>query len=143
MPALMENAGRPTMIPSTGTQQEEPMRKAILALLLFAPAISWAVKEKPAPNPADYSIAVHVQSSRLARSQLLGGITVQRLTASIDGKKYELEERRFSYDVLHVGDYNARIIKDQTQQAYEYQRTYEFLFPDGQIRQYSVVGEEQ
>jgi hypothetical protein len=117
------------------------MRKAILALLLLAPSISWAAK--PAPNPADYTITVHVQSSRLARSQLLGGITVQQLTVSIDGKKYELEERGFSNDVLRVGDYNAKIVKDQTQRAYEYQRTYEFLFPDGQIRQYSVVSEEQ
>ena len=119
------------------------MRKAILALLLLAPSISWALKEKPAPNPADYAITVHVQASRLALSHYVNLVTVQQLTVLIDGKKYELQERYSRNDVLRVGDYKARIAADQTQRAYEYQRTYEFLFPDGQVRQYSVVGEEQ
>jgi len=117
------------------------MKKAILALLLLAPSISWAVK--PAPNPADYTITVHVQASRLAQSHYVNLATVQQLTVVIDGKKYELQERYPGNDVLRVGDYKARIAEDKTQRAYEYQRTYEFLFPDGQIRQYYVVGEEQ
>jgi len=46
-------------------------------------------------------------------------------------------------DVLRVGNYNARIIKDETTRDYEYARTYEFLFADGKTRQYRVIGESE
>jgi hypothetical protein len=64
----------------------------------------------------------------------------QNLTAIIDGKKYELQSGT-RVKLLRLGDYKAKITKDDSQNAYEYMRTYEFLFPDGQTRQYVVVGE--
>jgi len=116
------------------------MRNIILALVLLASTICWA--EKSAPNPAGYTITVHVLASRLVHN-FDSGNTGQELTALIDGKKYVLLENHFGNDVLRVGDFKAKIVKDQTPRAYEYQRVYEFLFPDGQTREYTVVGEEQ
>jgi hypothetical protein len=120
------------------------MRITLLAILLLAPALAWAAK--PAPNPADYTITVHVQSSRAVNLVGRPGVVFQHLTVSIDGKMYELDEARPDAvfplsNLLRVGDYKARIDKDDTKRAYEYRRVYEFLFTDGTTRQYVVTGE--
>jgi hypothetical protein len=119
------------------------MKNTALAILLLVPALVWA--QKPAPSQADFSITVHVQSSRVVDSCFGNPAacgSVQRLTVSIDGKKYELEGPiKGAVDVLRVGDYKAKIAKDETKQAYEYRRVYEFLFADGITREYKVVGE--
>ncbi len=132
------------------------MKTVLIAILMLTPALSWAAK--PTPNPADYPITVHVQSSQLTYSCLgysgscSAGQQVQHLTVMVDGKKYELESGFENY-VLRVGDYKARIYvapnkrpgfeKNDTPSAYEYTKSYEFLFPDGKMRQYFVVGESE
>jgi len=112
------------------------MNKYLLVSLLLVPALVWATQS--APNPADYTTTVHVQSSRMSwygcRTQ------VQHLTVSIDGKKYELEGPG-AIAVLRVGDYKAKVAKEEAKRVYEYFRTYEFLFADGTTRKYDVVGE--
>src|SRR5208283_315521 len=119
------------------------MKTILLTILLLVPALVWA--EKPAPNPADYTITVHVRSSRWTWSCFNSGgqppalCGVQPLTVLVDGIKYELEGH--AADLLRVGDYKAKIDKDETKRPYEYQRVYEFLFPDGTTRKYTVVGE--
>jgi hypothetical protein len=65
----------------------------------------------------------------------------QKLNVTIDGKKYEMEEQRPRIDLLRIGDYKAKILKDETSRPYEYERTYEFHFADGKTRRYVVVGE--
>jgi hypothetical protein len=108
---------------------------------------SWA--EKPAPNPAEYTVAIHVQSSRLAEdcSEVTQGNSVcgwvQQLKVLIDGKKYELNGTSRSADLLRVGDYKAKILREETKHPYEYLRTYEFLFPDGTVRDYYVSNESE
>jgi hypothetical protein len=120
------------------------MKRILYVIFLIIPAMAWA--EKPKANPADYTISVHVQSSRIVDfcSDVTQGSNVcsweQNLTAIIDGKKYELQSGT-RVKLLRLGDYKAKITKDDSQNAYEYMRTYEFLFPDGQTRQYVVVGE--
>ncbi len=109
-------------------------------MLLLAAALAWA--QKAAPDAAAYTITIHVQASRLSDS--CGGnpavcSTAQRLTVLIDGKKYELEAA--GGNVLRVGDYRAKMTKDETKRAAEYERVYEFLFADGTTRKYDVVGE--
>jgi hypothetical protein len=118
------------------------MRRAFIAGLFLAASLAWA--EKPAPNPADYTIAVHVQRSRLV-SQCVSGtcLMVEHVDVVIDGKKFELSEETYRQDLLRVGDYKAKIFKDETTRAYEYQRTYEFLLPDGKTREYLVTTEEE
>ncbi len=120
------------------------MKKVLLAILLLMPALAYAGKDKSAPNPADYTIAIHVQSSRLERLIVNNNsVMMERLTVVIDGKKYELSDTSFRNDLFRVGDYKATIIKDETDRSYEYQRTYQFLMPDGSTRQYIVVGETE
>jgi hypothetical protein len=123
---------------------EEAMKKALFAILFLIPTMVCAEKAKP--NPSDYTVAVHVQSSRLVLfcGDVTGGSSVcsweQHLSVIIDGKKFEIQPQ-VAKNLLRVGDYKAKIVKDETPNAYEYFRVYELLFPDGQTRQYSVVGE--
>ncbi|MGD0478791.1 MAG: hypothetical protein ABSA42_01395 [Terracidiphilus sp.] len=123
------------------------MKKALLAIFLVLPAM--ALAEKQPANGADYTVAVHVQSSRLVEfcSDVSNGSSLcnweQVLSVVIDGNKYELESAKAAANLLRLGDYKAKITKDESAHAYEYNRTYEFLFPDGQTRQYIVVGETQ
>ncbi|MGB9409000.1 MAG: hypothetical protein WCA89_15805 [Terracidiphilus sp.] len=135
------------------------MKKVLLAILFLAPTLAWAAK----PKPADYTIAVHVQSSQLAAvchdswgMSNPGGLgkaahcgTKQHLKAVIDGKKYELDSKDELIGLLLTGDYKARMLPDDPQDqdnpigAYEIHSTYEFLFPDGKTRKYLVVGESE
>jgi hypothetical protein len=112
------------------------MKNILLAVLLLVPALAWA--QKPAPSPAAYTITVHVQSSRLEFPS-----HVQRLTVVIEGKKYELQGTGATFDVFRPGDYKAKIARDDSKQAYEYRRTYEFQLVDGTARKYDVVGEAE
>ncbi|MGA3047326.1 MAG: hypothetical protein ABSD67_11920 [Terracidiphilus sp.] len=126
------------------------MKRFVFALgvaLLIAAVPSWT--EKLAPNPAEYTVAIHVQSSRLAVdcSDVTGGNSVcgwvQQLKVLIDGKKFELNGTSRSADLLRVGDYKAKTLKEETKHPYEYLRTYEFLFPDGTVRDYYVSNESE
>ena len=117
------------------------MKKVLFAILLMAPMAAWATK--PTPGPADFTITVHVQSSEIIVDCSGGGCSnAQQLSVVIDGKKYELLSNSVGY-VLRVGDYKARIVKDESARAYEYLRTYQFQFADGKTRQYTVVGESE
>jgi len=114
------------------------MKTTFLATLLLA--LAWSAPA--APNPADYTITVHVRSSRLVN--MFAGkdaFLAQYLTVSINGKKYELEAAGGSR--LRLGDYKAKVEKDNSPRPYEYDRAYEFLFADGSTRKYWVVGEEE
>ena len=82
-----------------------------------------------------------MQSLSLDKFVTSSDVTFQRLTVLVDGKKYELLDTHWRPDLLRVGDYKAKILKDETVRSYEYQRTYEFLMPDGETRQYAVVAE--
>jgi hypothetical protein len=115
------------------------MKLTSLATPLLALALAWPAQAAPA-NPAEFTIAVHVRSSRVVNT--ISGKDApmfQHLTVLIDGKKHELDGP--GADLLRVGDYKAKVKKDITNHPYEYQRVYEFLFSDGSTRQYWVVGE--
>jgi hypothetical protein len=125
------------------------MKNVLIALLLFAPA--FALAEKPTSNPADYAVVVHVQASHIASncSDVTGGSSVcfweHHLNVTIDAKKYELTSIRALKAVfaLHVGDYKAKVLKEDTSKDYEYQRSYELLYPDGQTEDFQVMGESE
>lgn len=121
------------------------MKKIIFTIFLIVPTPTLAQK----PNPAEYTIPVHVRSSRLVEfcSDVTGGSNIcgweQQLSVTINGKKYDLQSGTHAKALLHVGDYKARIVEDKSQRYYEYVRTYEFLFPDGLTRKYFLVGETE
>ena len=119
------------------------MKKALLFVLLIFPAL--ALAEKPKPNPSDYTVDIHVQASRI----------VNQCTDSTNGsntcywyqslKKYELFGNLMPKNayLLKVGDYKAKIFKEDTSRVYEYLRIYQFLLPDGQVPEYQVTGESE
>jgi len=127
------------------------MNKLILALLLLSPALA-----SGKVNPADYSVPVHVQSSRLVTvcHEILAHPfcgTKQSLGVVIDGKKYEFLGNDDADAALRTGDYKARLLVHDPSDAAEpvpayeidYKNTYEFLFPDGKRQKYSVIGESE
>jgi hypothetical protein len=116
----------------------------ITTMLLFA-TFSWA-----APNPDEYSINVHVSSSRwvVEPTVVTTPQACQKLDVIIDGKKYELET--FSYGnlvagvpLLALGDYKAKLVRDQHKVTYESSQIYEFMFPDKKTMKFTVVGQSE
>jgi hypothetical protein len=125
------------------------MARVFVFLILLSSVSMFAQEAKP--NPDDYTINVHVRSSRLANS--CGGVSFgsstcssnQRLKVEIDGKTYDLTSQDLGAHValLRTGNYKARMLKDDTKRGYEYNRTYELLFSDGGTRKYRVTGEQE
>jgi len=114
---------------------------ALFVLLLLA-AFSWA-----APKPEEYSINVHVSSSQwMMTPGLIGPEAYQKLNVTIDGKKYALaaiasvSNLMAGVEVLALGDYKAKLIKDEHKNAYDSFQMYEFQFPDKKTRKFTVVG---
>jgi hypothetical protein len=120
--------------------------KYFFAILLLTPVLAWGK-----PNPAEYTVAVHVQSSHLVNtfSYVLSHSSwdqKQQLDVVIDGKKYEMISKDYPSFALMIGDYKAKLLPDDFQEgenlpkSYEYHQQYELLFPDGKTRKYVVVG---
>jgi hypothetical protein len=106
------------------------MKKILLVVVILFSALAWAGVE---PNPADYTINVHVSSSRV------NGRGLVRLKVIIDGKKCELEGVE---SLLAPGDYKAKTVALKVKDAhiYDIYGAYEFLFPDRKTRRYQLVG---
>ena len=123
------------------------MKRVVLFVLLVLGTLVTA-----APNPNEYSINVHVNSScwRMAPTFLSSHAPVQRLAVIIDGKKYELEaaaplraSREAGVTLLALGDYKAKLVQDEHKTTYESSQAYEFLFPDNKTRKFEVVGQSE
>lgn len=114
------------------------MKKITLGILLLFSAIVWAGTN---PNPAEYSVNVHVSVSRVASDGVYIGY--QRLNVVIDGKKYELESEIRPGTLLALGDYKAKLVQDEHKTAYDSRQAYEFLFPDQKTRKFDVVGQTE
>ena len=110
------------------------IKKLAFVILLFS-VLAWAAD----PNPAEYTINVHVGSSRM----VIEGTSLahqQRVSAVIDGKKCELESDVAVNQVLALGDYKAKLIQNEHKNAYDSFQIYEFLFPDKKTRKFWLVG---
>jgi hypothetical protein len=116
-------------------RHEEAMKKLVTVVLILLSAVAWAGTE---PNPVGYTITVHVTSSCMV---LEGeGIAFsQKLSVTIDGKKYELRSSRVNA-LLALGDYKAKLVRNDHRTAYDSYQVYEFLFPDNKTRKFEVVG---
>ena len=109
--------------------------KHLIAVLFLLCAFGWA-----GPAASDYSVNVHVTTSRMMRNTP-SSVHYQDLMVVIDGKKYELESLGFPNALLQLGDYRARLVKDQHWAGpYDSYQVYEFLLPDNKKRQFLVVG---
>ena len=105
---------------------------ALLTLLL----LTACTKAAAAPNPDDYPITIHVTSSQIVDQ-------IQDLDVVIDGKQYELSAAQVRHGLLALGDYKARLIKDEHKFAYESVQIYEILFPDNKTRTFAVIGRSE
>jgi hypothetical protein len=105
------------------------------SVLLFS-TVAWAAD----PNAAEYSINVHVSSSRMVweGSPALS----QKLDVMIEGKRYELFASNINA-LLALGDYKAKLVRDEHRTAYDSFQVYEFLFPDKKTRKFTVVGQTE
>ena len=115
------------------------MKKSTLAILLSLSAFAWAGTNS---NPAEYTISVHVTTSRMV---IEGSASAhqQRLNVVIDGKKYELESEIYPNALLKLGDYKAKVVKDEHRSTYDSYQVYEFLFLDNKTRRFMVVGQTE
>jgi hypothetical protein len=113
---------------------EVPMTKHALAILLLS-TLTWAAD----PNPADYTITVHVTVSRLVFE---AGAANQELNVTIDGKKFELRSGPVN-GLLALGDYKAKLVKDEHKTTYDSSQTYELVFADRKTRRFEMVGQSE
>jgi hypothetical protein len=105
---------------------------ALLTLLLLTAGTTVPA----ASNPNDYPITIHVTSSQLVDQ-------IQDLDVVIDGKQYELSAPQVRHGLLALGDYQARLTKDQHKVAYESEQIYEILFSDNKTRTFAVLGQSE
>jgi hypothetical protein len=113
------------------------MKKTTLFALLLIVLLLLTKLTFAAPSPDDYPINVHVSSSRYAP---VSTGNVEIVSVTINGKKYELSDG-YVGSLLSLGDYKAKLLKDEHRTPYESFQVYEFLFPDGKTRKFSVTGQ--
>jgi hypothetical protein len=110
------------------------MKRAALLVLLLLGTLAPAAR-----TPDEYPITVHVTSSYYQ-----GGVFghQQGLDVVVDGRKYSLAG---STDValLALGDYKAKLVKDEHKTTYESYQEYELLFPDKKTRKYLVISQSE
>ncbi|MGA2200772.1 MAG: hypothetical protein ABSG40_02320 [Terriglobales bacterium] len=111
------------------------MKKITLTILLLISALAWAGGD---PNPAEYTINVHVSSSRI---DIERGFQV--LNVLIDGKKYELGSELRISRLLALGDYKAKLVQDEHKTTYDSYQVYELLFSDKKTRKFLLVGQTE
>ncbi len=111
------------------------MQKLAFVILLLFSAYAWAAD----PNPADYTVNVHVSSSRMVIESRSIAFQ-QKLSVVIGGRKYELESDIPVNVLLALGDYKAKFVQDEHKNAYDSSQVYEFLFSDKKTRKFRVVG---
>jgi len=110
------------------------VKKIALAALLLFSALAWA---GTIPNPADYTINVHVTASN---SYIAHPVLI--LNVVIGGKNYVLRGY-LGGSLLALGDYKAKLVRDEHKVAYESIQEYEFLFPDMKTAKFGVVGQTE
>jgi hypothetical protein len=110
------------------------VKKITVTILLLASVFAWAGAE---PNPAEYTVYIHVSSSSIAD----GGR--QQLSVVIDGKNYALESQSVPNVLLAVGDYKAKLVKDEHRTTYDSSQAFEFLFADKKTRRFDVIGQSE
>lgn len=115
------------------------MKRTTVAILLLLSVCVWAASD---PNPTEYAINIHVSASHLVIEPTSNAYS-QKLNVVIDGKKYELEGPGDGAMLLALGDYKAKLVKDEHKGTYASLQVYEFLFPDQKTRKFTVVGQTE
>jgi hypothetical protein len=132
------------------------MEKLALVVLLLQPGFLLAGTDKPKdkPNPADFTIVVHVASSG-SQTYCVSGVcfAYQLLETVIDNQPVELQgggqqvngldPQGENTGILALGDYPARISHSihgpKNPNSYDVYRLYDLLMPDGTARTFTVM----
>jgi hypothetical protein len=133
------------------------MRVFLAALLLFACSTSLSLGQKTRfgqkvepPNPADFTLKVHISASHIRQRCSGGGNQVycgDRLDADamLNGKKLELSGTPISIQkhgaVIIPGDYSAHLTQDiHNADSSAIYREYDLLLPDNTVWHCSITG---
>lgn len=108
------------------------MKTLVVTILFLMSSLAWA----GSTDPTDYTVNVHVSKS------YYGSHGEQRLKVLIDGHKCELSATGDTM-LLALGDYKARLVKDEHRGTYAVHKVYEFLFPDKKTRKFWLVGQTE
>jgi hypothetical protein len=114
---------------------------AIIGMALVSGAASaqkQRYSESHRPDPLLYPLVVHVTHARVVG---VSPTSVLHIDAIVDGKKVELEAGAAA--LLHVGDYQARLLTDNQQKSGWFSRSYELLFSDGTHVVFNEVAESE
>ena len=125
-------------------------RLPLLVLAVLVGSAGWA---SPVTDPSSFTVNVHVSRSTLEivpwdKLSDLG----QRLDVTIDGRHLVLEGNQIvgkkkiigrEVWVLPIGDYKARVKKEDTASNGVYWREYEILLKDGSTWDCYVFGESE
>jgi hypothetical protein len=116
------------------------MKNVALTICLLVSTFIWA-----SPNGDEYSINFQSASSILVMSPGMFGdaAAIQKISVLIDGKKYELSAMAGKSGLVALGDYKARLLKDEHKTTFESRQEYEFLFPDKTTRKFFVTGQSE
>jgi hypothetical protein len=113
------------------------MKKTTLLFVLLFAGLAPA-----AQNADEYSTNVHVSSARTSLVPNAVGPLQQQLNVTINSKKYELSALSDG-SLLALGDYKARLVRDDHKTAYEAFQTYELLLPDQKTVKFNVTGQSE
>lgn len=124
------------------------MKRLALIFLMLQTGFVLAATDKPKdkPNPADFTITVHVVSSGKQTDCVSGLCYVSQLLETVmDGQPVELQGEGIHdqfVGILTLGDYPARISPSihgpKNPNSYDVYRGYDLLMPDGTARTFSV-----
>ena len=120
------------------------MRKTVAVLFLLFCAASLHAKDKP--NPADYTIKVHISASHIDPPTI--GRAANYADATLDGKKLQLSGdavniggRVDRFALIIPGDYMARLKKDfHNADSTAIHQEYDVLLSDGTVWHCMISG---
>lgn len=104
------------------------MKRAMFCGVLFLSIAGISSLTAHAADKSDYPILIHVSSSQTRWFQ---GFLYQDLKVLIDSKHFLLTSLGPNSRVLPVGDYQARLCRNDTKQSPMHFRQYELLLSDG------------
>lgn len=121
------------------------MAKAVLCIVSAVLSLPIYAQSKA----TDYGVKIHVSASHIGYDCGVANgdsscRSVQQVSATIDGAKYELEsETFFPKGVVALGDYQAKLVSDEQKPTHEFSRVYDLMFPDGSTRKFRVMGQTE
>ena len=112
-------------------------RRVQFLLTFFCSALAWA-------GSGDYNVNIHVTATHMLRDHG-DSARRQQLDVIIDGKKLQLESETIPNALLSLGDYKAKLVKNDHWRgaAYDSYAVYEVLLPDKNTRRFIVVGQSE